>query len=331
MKCGLVLLAVLVSIFTVLRPSIDCGFKWLSSDNDHLKDHLSAHRTLPISQRSPHLRVTETCASISSPPPVDSACNSTGKFVINPSSALGGFTCPSWSRSRGADVTLSSDLIMPGTPLKMWSLVFLCAVSQTLSVWRPAIGLVLALGLPQTEAAAPSKFLTNHLTSTTTNVPLNASSKTLSNAPANTPSYATDDAVQYSSKAVPNSVAVTDTSAITAGSSDETAKRIPAKVSPLDLSYNADLQSAGAASDKPNSSESSSTSSSIVNRISERRGPSRYAPVGSEASQFVNNFNQRRSGSAPLCCLAVLSLRSLTVPPDYAPSLCFLTLLKHRA
>jgi hypothetical protein len=312
MKCGLVLLAVLVSLFTILRPSVDCGIKWLSSNNDHLK-HLSAHRTLPSSQGT-HLRVTETCASISSPPPVDSACNSTGKFVINPSSALRGFTCPSWSRSRGADVTISSDLIIHGTPPKMWSLVFLCAVSQTLSVWRPAIGLVLALGLPQTEAAAPSKFLTNHLTSTTTNVPLNAPSKALSNAPANTPSYATDNAVQYSSK-VPNSVAVTDTSAITAGSSDETAKRIPAKVSLLDLSYNADLPSAGAASDKPNSSESSSTSSSIVNKISERRGPSRYAPVGSEASQFVNNFNQRRSGSAPLCCLAVLAV---TPFPDRA-------------
>ena len=50
--------------------------------------------------------------------------------------------------------------MMPRTPLRLWSLAFLCAASQSQGVmWRPAIGLILALGLPQTEAgAAPSKF-----------------------------------------------------------------------------------------------------------------------------------------------------------------------------
>ena len=51
----------------------------------------------------------------------------------------------------------------------------------------------------------------------------------------------------------------------------------------------------------------SAKSSSNVNNKSEQRGPSRYAPEGSEVSQFVNNFNPRRSGSASLCCLAVLA------------------------
>ena len=307
MKCGLVLLAVLVSIFTILKPSVDCGIKW----------YRSAHHTLPSSQRSFHLMINETWASICSPPPEDSARSSTGRFVINSSFALRGFTCPSWSRSRDAGVTISSELIMPGTSQRMWSLVLLCAVSQSQGISRPAIGLMLALGLPQTEAgaAAQSNFLTNALTSATTSRPPNTAPKALSNAPANTPSYATDNGAQYSSKAVPTSVAVTDTSASTAGSSNKAAGRTHVRVSRLGAAYSPELPSAKQLTNqtKPHSSESSSK----LNKIS--------------GAQFVNNFIQRRSGSLIMlpCCAG--SLRSLTVPPDYAPSLCSLDLLKHCA
>ena len=58
--------------------------------------------------------------------------------------------------------TTSVDLMITNTvptSLSLWPLVFLCAASQSLGVWRPAIGLLLVLGLPQTEVgAAPPRF-----------------------------------------------------------------------------------------------------------------------------------------------------------------------------
>ena len=150
MKCGLVFVA-LVSIFTIF---------YTSAVPDQSNGHLRPHRTSQDSQRSSHCMINnETNITFS---PMDSACSSiVGRFINSSgqqSSAPHGYT--RGSRSPDASVAISADLIMPRTPLRLWSLAFLCAVSQSQGViWRPAIGLVLALGLPQTEAgAAPSKF-----------------------------------------------------------------------------------------------------------------------------------------------------------------------------
>ena len=197
MKRGLVFV-VLVSILTIFNTSA------ADQSNGHLRPHRVASQD---TQCSSHCMINnETCIIAFSP--MDSACNSIGGLFINSSGQQ-----QSSAPHRFAHGSRSAaDLMMPRTPLRLWSLAFLCAASQSQGVmWRPAIGLILALGLPQTEAgAAPSKFPANAQISATTNVPPNTSSQALSNAPS------TNDGVQYSSKAAHSDVAVTSILAITA-------------------------------------------------------------------------------------------------------------------
>ena len=155
MKCAL---TALVTIFTTFSTS--------AVPDQYVNHHLRPHRTLQGGEGSSHFRINETGIHLLSPP-VDSTCNFTLGLFINccasgqqqSATPRASDSRPSGSRSPDAGVTIGADLRMLRTPLRLWPLAFLSAVSQSQGVWRPAIGLVLALGLPQTEAgAAPSKF-----------------------------------------------------------------------------------------------------------------------------------------------------------------------------
>ena len=145
-------LTALVTIFTTFSTS--------AVPDDCVNHHLRPHRTLQGGQGSSHFRFNQTCIHLLSPP-VDSTCNFTLGLFINycasgqqqSATPRASDSRPSGSRSRDASVTISADLPNLRTPSRLWPLVFLCAVSQSLGVWRPAIGLALALGLPEASAS----------------------------------------------------------------------------------------------------------------------------------------------------------------------------------
>jgi hypothetical protein len=99
---------------------------------------------------------------------------------------------PSCSKLRDASIKISPNPTMLHKPLRLWPLVFLCA--QSLRVWRPAFGLILALGLPQTQAEA---------TVLQANVPTDE----LPNIPIRRLSYTPNSALRYSNKVTGLSVA----------------------------------------------------------------------------------------------------------------------------